>query len=108
MPWIQEKHVQLKLSTDASSFAWGGVLNGPENPLVICDYWPPDHLRMHVNIKEALALANVIESVHEQIQNCWVDVYTDSQVLIGAWNRQGSKSRELSDAIKQIFWSCVK
>lgn len=108
MPWLQEKHVQFKLSTDASNFAWGGVLDTPGQPLVIRDYWPHEHLRMHINIKETLALVNVIDSFHDKIQGCWVDVYTDSQVLLSAWNRQGSKSPELSDALKRLFWTCVK
>ena len=33
----------------------------------------------------------------------WVDVYTDSQVLIASWRRQGSKSCDLADFFKGIF-----
>ena len=32
-----------------------------------------------------------------------MDVYTDSQVLIASWRRQGSKSRDLADVFKRIF-----
>ena len=32
-----------------------------------------------------------------------MDVYTDSQVLIGSWRYQGSKSRDLADDFKRIF-----
>lgn len=32
-----------------------------------------------------------------------MDVYTDSQVLITSWRRQGSKSHKLADVFKRIF-----
>ena len=38
-----------------------------------------------------------------QAQYCIMDLQTDSQVLIHTWNREGSRSQELSDATKVLF-----
>ena len=53
LPWLLETHHQVKLCSDASSFAWGCVL-GPDTFLAtIRDYWPVDQRHLHINAKEA-------------------------------------------------------
>ena len=37
------------------------------------------------------------------LRDSWVDVYTDSQVLISSWRRQGPKSPDLVVALKRVF-----
>ena len=41
LPWLSEFHVQIQLASDASSFAWGGVLGPFTKPVAIHDYWAP-------------------------------------------------------------------
>jgi len=103
LPWRQEAHCQAKLCTDASSFAWGCVFGPDAIAAVIRDFWPVDQHHLHVNVKEALALANALDAFSSSFRDSWVDVYTDSQVLIASWRRQGSKSRNLADVFKRIF-----
>ena len=103
LPWHQEAHCQVKLCTDASSFAWGCVFGPDTIAAVIRDFWPVDQHHLHINVKEALALANALDSFSSSFCDSWVDVYTDSQVLIASWRRQGSKPRDLADVFKRIF-----
>lgn len=37
------------------------------------------------------------------VSNCWVDVFTDSQVLLKAWHRQSTKSQSLIATLKHLF-----
>lgn len=104
LPWLTEFHTQIHLASDASSFAWGGIMDTSTSPLVIRDYWPPSDLRRDISVKETLALVNVLEAFSSSVQNRRVDVFTDSQALIRSWNRQGSKSHQLCDALKKLFW----
>ena len=92
LPWRQEAHCQVKLCTDASSFAWGCVF-GPDTIAAV----------ILISVKEALALANALDAFSSSFCDSWVDVYTNSQVLIASWRRQGSKSRDLADVFKRIF-----
>ena len=87
------------MCTDSSSFAWGGVLSPGTLSVSSADYWP----NSIVPTKEALALANVLQSFASQISGSWVDVFTDSQALIQSWEKQGSRSKPLFDALKRIF-----
>lgn len=103
LPWRQEVHCQVKLCTDASSFAWGCVFGPDAIAAVIRDFWPVDQRHLHINVKEALALANALDAFSSSFRDSWVDVYTDSQVLIVSWRRQGSKSRNLADVFKRIL-----
>lgn len=67
-------------------------------PVVICDFWPPHKLGLHINVKEASALVNVLKAFSVSIRDQWVDMYTDSR----------DKSHDLCDALKKLFWTSMK
>jgi hypothetical protein len=92
LPWRSEFHHQLVLFSDASSSGWGGLLNPGALSVCIRDYWQHTHSTLDINSKEILALANVLDSFSSTISNSWVDAFTDSQVLLQSWSRQGAKS----------------
>ena len=103
LPWLSEFHSHIHLCTDSSSFAWGGVLSPGTLSVSSADYWPNSIVPQDIATKEALALANVLQSFASQISGSWVDVFTDSQALIQSWEKQGSRSKPLFDALKLIF-----
>ena len=103
LPWRSELHRHIQLCSDAPSFGWGGVWGPYTISVVTSDYWSDSHLPCDIAKKEALALANVLEPFASSISNSWVDVFVDSMALISAWDRQGSRSRPLFDALKRIF-----
>ena len=102
-PWLLETYHQVKLCSDASSFAWGFALGADIFSATIRDYRPVDQRHLHINVKEAWALANALDSFSGSLRESWVDVYTDSQALISSWRRQGAKSRDLIVASNRIF-----
>lgn len=106
LPWRQELHHQVKLCSDASSFAWACTLGPNAHDAMIRDYWPADQRGLHINVKETLALVNALEAL--SFRDSWVDVFTDSQVLIRSWQSQGAKSHALSNALKKLFWVVSK
>ena len=85
---------------DASFFAWGSVFNPDAEPITIHDYWPSSQRHLDINAKEVLSLSNVLPSFSESISNSWVDVFTDSQVLIKDWEAQCRRSHSLISALK--------
>ena len=103
LPWRSEFHHQLVLFSDASSSGWGGLLNPGALSVSIRDYWQHTHSTLDINSKEILALANVLDSFSSTISNSWVDAFTDSQVLLQSWSRQGAKSPNVIAALKQLY-----
>ena len=103
LTWLLETHHQVKLCSDASFFAWGCVLGPDTFSATIRDYWPVDQRHLHINVKEAWALANALDAFSGSLRDSWVDVYTDSQVLISSWRCQGPKSPDLVVALKRVF-----
>ena len=101
LPWCQELHHQIKLCSNASSFAWACTLGPNACATVLRDYWPEDQRDLHINVKETLALVHALEAF--PFRDSWVDVFTDSQVLIKPWKSQGAKSHALADALKRLF-----
>lgn len=88
---------------DASSYAWGSVLDTSGVPLFASNYWPDEVVSSHNTIKEALPLANALSSFADTIKNSRVDVFVDSSELIHAWNKQAGRSHAFSDALNSIF-----
>ena len=103
LPWLLETHHQVKLCSDDSSFAWGCVLDPDTFSATMRDYWPVDQRHLHINVKKAWTLANALDAFSGSLRDSWVDVYTDSQVLIASWRRQGPKSPDLVVALKRVF-----
>ena len=53
-----------------------------------------------------LALVHAIKALPQELCNGRLDAYADSQVMIGAWNVQGSKkSPQLTRVTKQLFFA---
>ena len=102
IPWREEKHTLVTVSSDASGSGWGGLIHFPGKDVPIRDYWSQEEMEFNISTKETLAVARLLQSATD-IQNCRIDVQTDSQVLIHTWAREGSRSQELSDAIKELF-----
>ena len=102
VPWRQEKHLQVKIATDASLYKWGGAT--VEDELVLGDffdsrdYWP-------IHVKEA---EKTLVSMSEKFLNHRVDVFVDNQSVIASWERGGSKSSDLNNTFKLIFEVCQK
>ena len=104
LPWMDERHLVVNVTSDASQYAWGGIVYNPSGPpLEARDIWREDVRDKPIAVKEALALVNTLKAGKSLLSNCRVDAHVDSLTLIQAWERQGSKSKPLNDALKELF-----
>ena len=93
LPWPSERHIVLEILSDASDYAWGGVIRSPgAPPVTIRDYWTASTRLSPIVVKEALALANVLSAGEHLISNARVDAYTDNTAFIHSWGKQGGKN----------------
>ena len=99
VPWKQEKHLQINLATDASSFRWGAVIG---NHQVLGDFFRDNDTRP-IHLKEAEGLYQAINVMSSQLENHRVDAHVDNQAVVAAWEGQGCKCPELNNYVKKIF-----
>ncbi|KAI8487678.1 hypothetical protein Bbelb_346710 [Branchiostoma belcheri] len=103
-PWRQERHLTIKLASDASNARWGGVIDpGMDSQLVLGDAWSQRERALHINIKEALAVRYVMEAAGDRCRNARVQLQVDNQAVMHAWKAQGRKSKQMFDVLKEIF-----
>lgn len=63
LPWLNEKQVVVKISSDASDFGWGGSIVSPGmSPFEVRDYWTSDTRSHPIVVKEALAFVNTLKA----------------------------------------------
>ena len=106
IPWRQESHFAISLSTDASLFRWAAVIHLRSSDLSIGDYLEDEMKNKHIDVKEMYAVAKALESLPLDVKHCRVDIQVDSQVVIHAWCGRGSRSRDLTELAKRIFSIC--
>lgn len=105
LPWRGEKHSVVEVHSDASKTGWGAVLRQDGREITIHDYWLD--AAPHINVLEASALEQALLSLAPRIKNTRVDVWSDSQVVIHSWNRQGGRNSQLNEIFKRIV-SCAR
>ena len=103
IPWKDEKHLVLSVSTDASLSRSAGVIHCQPNDVVLGDFWESDLAELNINVKEMWAIAKVLESLPSDIRDCRVDVQVDDQAAIHTWMGHGGRSRELTKVARHIF-----
>lgn len=91
IPWRDEKHVGLSLSTDASGYGWGCVLHLPSGDQEFRAYWDQQQKELNIFTKEMLALVNALKAIPTTIKDCRIDLDVDCPVVIDAWEGHGSK-----------------
>ncbi|XP_070571160.1 uncharacterized protein [Ptychodera flava] len=109
--WLEERHTTLQLYTDSSSHKWGAVFKpNSTKSLTFSDSWEDEWRKKSINEKETEALARALIAVGPQVTNTRLNVFSDSAVLVHAWNAgfPGSKSISLNDLLKKIFSFCIE
>ena len=101
--FLQEQHVAVRLSTDASSYAWGASIESPQGPLTLRDYWSTHLLTKDICAKEGLAVLFSLQAIEDRLFCRRVDVYVDNQGLALAWSGLRAKSEELAGVLQSLF-----
>jgi len=104
IPWRQEKHVSLCMSTDASAFRWAATIHLESGDLEIGDYWTDDLLKEHINVKEMHAVLRALEALPASVRDCRVDVQVDNLVTLHAWEGRGPRSLKLTEVARRLFY----
>ncbi|KAK3744016.1 hypothetical protein QZH41_004826 [Actinostola sp. cb2023] len=98
-----EKHLVVRVCSDASNFAWGGVIEVPsQESLKVRDYWSSGIKTSPIVVKEATALVHVLRAGKHLVANSRVDAHTDNLAFLQSWKKQGGKNQELNDVLKQL------
>lgn len=82
--WLPERHMSLtlRLETDASLGGYGGVwFTGSGSPTQIAGLFVGDEAPLDIAPKEALAVRRALELAPPSVQNCFVDLYVDNEVV---------------------------
>ena len=103
LPSMEERHLTVKVTSDASTFAWGGRIDNPYRPrLASRDVWQKEVRAQPIAVEEALALVNTLKAEKSTLISCRVDAHVDSLTFIQAWKKQRGKSKQLNDALKLL------
>ena len=101
---MDERHLVVIVTSNASQYARGGIVYNPSGPpLETRDIWREDVRDKPITVKEALALDNIFKAGKLVLSNCCVDAHVDCLALIQAWERQWGKSKQLNNALKELF-----
>ena len=93
LPWREERHLQIELTTDASQTGWGGVISTPVKQET-SDYWSKDEMMLDIATMKAITLDKVLHAFKDLVKDCRVDVMIDNLEVMYAWNNQGVKGRD--------------
>ena len=104
VPWRNEQHWTLSVSTDASLSRWAGVIHCQPGDVTLGDFWESaDLVEVNFNVKEMWAIAKVLESLPPDIRDYRIDVQEDNQAVIHTWTGCGGHSREFANVVQHIF-----
>ena len=107
LPWRDERHIRVKIASDASGSRWGGSIISPGNQ-VVSDYWTQEEQTWDICVKEAAALEKVLLAFQDQLVNTRVDALVDNQAVVSSWNNQGGRSVLLTRVMKRLFFTTAK
>jgi hypothetical protein len=57
-----------------------------------------------IHVKETVALSRTLSALREVVRNNRVDILVDNRVLLDCWERQYSRSGNMLEALKELFW----
>ena len=109
-PWQRARHFAAALtkgSSDASSVAWGGVVNTTSGTFPAGGVFPSDWLSKHINQKEMYALYHLLrmscDRLPDVLRRAQVLIEVDNQSVVGAFNRGRAKNRGTHALLVQLF-----
>lgn len=109
-PWQRARHFSASItkgSSDASSVAWGGVVNTATGPFPAGGVFPPEWLSKHINQKEMYALYHLLLQFctrhPDVLTRAQVLIGVDSSAVVGAFGRGRAKNRDAHALLVQLF-----
>ena len=79
--WPSERHISLRMDTDASSRGWGGCLFIDGNILTAAGAFMGAEAGLDIDVKEALAIQYTIAELSLHLRDCFLDLHTDNVIV---------------------------
>jgi hypothetical protein len=109
IPWRQEQHIAVSLSTDSSDFKWGATAYVDGKSFIYGDYWSNMCVEeIDICVKETMALFSTLQSLCDNLWNRRVDILVDNEGLVKAWNGLRASSIPLAAVLREIFLLTVE
>lgn len=109
-PWQKAHHFTAALTggaTDASSTAWGGVVNATTGPFHAGGVFPEEWLTRHINSKEMFALYHVLLQFctrhPDALRRAQLLVDVDNESVVGAFRKGRAKDPVSHSLLVQLF-----
>ena len=102
VPWTYPPP-EVTLYTDSSDYGWGGHLENQK----IAGQWDLETQKLHINVKEMMAIWETMKYFQNQIMHKSVMVATDNTSCVAYLNKLGgTKSAKLQELTVQILSWC--
>jgi hypothetical protein len=79
--WPSERHISLRMDTDASSLGWGGCLYADGGILTAAGVFDDTEVLLGIHVKEALAIQYTLSNLAPHLQDCFLDLHTDNVIV---------------------------
>lgn len=107
--WPQERHMSLRLETDASGIAWGAVLYTPNGEArKVRGEFAPGEMAFLIHVKEAWAVTHSLDHFAEYIRDCFLNLYTDNSIVQASLLRGSSRDPDVRACSKALLEFEVK
>lgn len=79
--WPSERHLRMRMDTDASGRGWGGVLYTDAGPVTASGHFARAEMPFPIHIKEMLGVKLTLEALGDRVRRCFLDLYTDNTTV---------------------------
>ena len=108
--WPPSRSVSIRLASDASAVAWGGILlSSSDKPLprvpVAHEFFSQEEQGQSSTLRELLGIQGTLGAFLDWCQGAEVYIQTDSLNVVHV-HMKGSRKRVLNAAAKRLYWFC--
>ena len=96
---VKDEHINLQLTTDASSSGWGGWIQNERAQ----GFWTQDISRQSSNYRELSAVLMSLLAFREKIKGKTIQVLSDNITTVAMINGLGGRIKLLDDITRTIF-----
>jgi hypothetical protein len=97
----------LQAGTDASDGQWGGWLRVGNKTHEFGGFFKAEHAKLHINLKELLAIKFLIESAQDLVKGKTISVGVDNTTAMAYANKLGGRKESLAE-VAQSLWEVLQ
>ena len=101
--WPSERHLRIRMDTDASSTGWGAILYRLADSSVASGVFTAKQMPLRIHIKEMLAVREGLDALGDDVRDCFMDIYTDNTVGEATLVRGSGRVPELQAFAEELL-----